>query len=277
MPATYAHKRFGEKVLESLPKELSEAFSAHLSEYYLGLHGPDLLFYYRPLTKNPVNRTGYRMHGQPAADFFGRTRELILAEAERAGVPETQTAEGAYAAGFLCHFVLDSECHGYIGRRIEQTGIRHAVIETEFDRSLLLADGKRIFGINRAEHLKGKTDAAKTAARVLGVGEKEAQKSLSFFVRANGWFTSANPLFRAAAFFLLAVSKNGEIRGMFYDKTPRADCAESDAVLTEKFAAAVPTAASLVSGYFENMSARPPLGERFLLDYEGDVHDKNNA
>lgn len=58
MPATYAHKRFGEKVLESLPKELSEAFSAHLSEYYLGLHGPDLLFYYRPLTKNPVNRDG---------------------------------------------------------------------------------------------------------------------------------------------------------------------------------------------------------------------------
>ncbi len=267
MPSTYAHKRFGEKVLEALPEALSGRLRRHLPEYFLGLHGPDLLFYYRPLGKNDVNRKGYRMHERPGTEFFAPSREIVLKAAERSGEAPPETAEGAYIAGFICHFALDSECHGYIGERIAATGIRHAVIETEFDRALLAADGQKVLGVNHAAHL-ARPETAKTAAEFLGVTREQAQKSLAFFVKANGWFTSENPLFRATVFFLLAVGRHREIRGMFYDKTPRADCAPSNAALTEKFYAAIPVAASLVSSYFENLTA-PALCERFGYDYEG--------
>lgn len=69
MPSTYAHKRFGEKVLSALPEPLSGHLKKHLPEYYLGLHGPDLLFYYRPLGKNAVNGKGYKMHEERRRAF----------------------------------------------------------------------------------------------------------------------------------------------------------------------------------------------------------------
>ena len=266
MPSTYAHKRFGEKVLSALPEPLSGHLKKHLPEYYLGLHGPDLLFYYRPLGKNAVNGKGYKMHEEKAAGFFEGARKALSDAAKTQGVSPAETAEGAYIAGFICHFALDSECHGYIGRRIKETGIRHAAIETEFDRSLLTADGEKVLGVNHTAHL-ARPETAETAAKLLGVTEEQAQKALSFFVKANGWFSSGNSLFRGFAFALLAVTKNREIRGMFYDKAPRADCAPSNGVLREKFDAAVPLGASLVSAYFENISS--PLPPRFSRNYEG--------
>ena len=46
MPSTYAHRRFGADVLERLPAELQEKIAPYRELYDIGLHGPDLLFYY---------------------------------------------------------------------------------------------------------------------------------------------------------------------------------------------------------------------------------------
>ena len=46
MPSTYAHRRFGANVLDHLPAPLREKLEAHRELYDIGLHGPDLLFYY---------------------------------------------------------------------------------------------------------------------------------------------------------------------------------------------------------------------------------------
>ena len=42
--------------------------------------------------------------------------------------------------GFVCHFILDSNCHGYIDNIIVETRITHFEIETELDRYLMLKD-----------------------------------------------------------------------------------------------------------------------------------------
>ena len=48
MPSTYAHRRFGTNVLEHLPDELRAQLEQNRELYDIGLHGPDLLFYWHP-------------------------------------------------------------------------------------------------------------------------------------------------------------------------------------------------------------------------------------
>lgn len=58
------------KVFKTLPEQSKELIRRHKALYLIGLHGPDILFYYKALSSNPVNDLGYRMHGEPAADFL---------------------------------------------------------------------------------------------------------------------------------------------------------------------------------------------------------------
>ena len=49
MPAAYAHYYFGKKVYKTLPKQEQEIIREGKYAFLLGLHGPDLLFYYFPV------------------------------------------------------------------------------------------------------------------------------------------------------------------------------------------------------------------------------------
>lgn len=134
MPSTYAHYCFGKAVYRRLPQEIQEEIKAYSPLYMTGLHGPDILFYYKPLKSNAINRIGYGMHGRPADEFFKkawmRAREL----------PEGRGGF-AYLYGFICHFALDHSCHPYIEKKIKESGVTHAEIEVEFDRMLLAKRG----------------------------------------------------------------------------------------------------------------------------------------
>ena len=71
MPAVYAHRRFGEKVLAACQNDVARtAIESYLDLYNIGLQGPDILFYYDPLRKNPYKAAGDAMHNAPAAPFF---------------------------------------------------------------------------------------------------------------------------------------------------------------------------------------------------------------
>ena len=101
--------------------------------FLIGLHGPDLLCYYRPFGKNRINQQGTRMHRELAAGFFEKGKE----EYEKDHDPVLR----AYLYGFLCHFILDSECHPYISCYMEEHGLGHLEIETDFERYLLEKSG----------------------------------------------------------------------------------------------------------------------------------------
>ena len=62
MPAAYAHYRFGKEVYKELPENEKEWIREGKDAFLLGLHGPDLLFYYFPLSKNRINQQGVRLH-----------------------------------------------------------------------------------------------------------------------------------------------------------------------------------------------------------------------
>ena len=70
MPSTYAHYRMGKEVAEELTGEAWHTLSMYRQLYLIGLHGPDILFYYRPLKSNVINGIGYGMHARPGIEFF---------------------------------------------------------------------------------------------------------------------------------------------------------------------------------------------------------------
>ena len=71
MPAVYAHRRFGEEVLAACQNdEARTAIESYPDLFRIGLQGPDILFYYDPLRKNPYKAAGDAIHDAAAAPFF---------------------------------------------------------------------------------------------------------------------------------------------------------------------------------------------------------------
>ena len=98
MPSTYAHYCFGKAVYRRLPQEIQEEIKAYSPLYMTGLHGPDILFYYKPLKSNDINRIGYGMHGRPADEIsVGDVLRVLEGSLEAAACPGIEN---------------DGTCHG---------------------------------------------------------------------------------------------------------------------------------------------------------------------
>ena len=131
MPANYAHHRFGKQVLKTMPPEARQCIQRFRRMYDLGLHGPDIFFYFNPFLKTSVGDLGVQMHLTTGQDFFPRACKAASSEAAR-----------AYLYGLLGHYCLDSFCHPTVNRLDAIGEAKHAVLESEFDRALLTLDGE---------------------------------------------------------------------------------------------------------------------------------------
>ena len=128
MPAFYAHDRFGKKVAERLPKTLQQTVKRHYRQYRIGLQGPDLFFFYQPYRPKPGDKNMEIISMIfPQCPFSSTPRKVVRKRGE-------SSREYAYLMGFVCHFILDSECHPYVEKMIHESGISHSEIEMEFDR-----------------------------------------------------------------------------------------------------------------------------------------------
>ena len=136
MPCLYAHDTFGQKVRKLLPKEMQECIATYEDQFQLGLQGPDFLFYFRPLSKNPVNGLGHKIHKKPGAFYLKKVLPIVRRKGK-------YSPESAYLLGFLCHFMLDSHCHPYVEKKEKETRIGHVDLEGEFDKFLMKRDGMR--------------------------------------------------------------------------------------------------------------------------------------
>ena len=147
MPTTYAHHRFGRKVAALLPAGFRGDLEPYMDYYDIGVHGPDILFYYHAFHHNAFNQYGVRVHHEKAAVFFKRAMEVFE---KQLGQPEAR----AYLAGFMTHFILDSNCHPYINRRARETGISHTEIETDLDIVLIKEDGLKPSRVRKTEWIR---------------------------------------------------------------------------------------------------------------------------
>lgn len=129
MPASYAHDRFGKKVLPALPPDTRQCIQRFRRMFDMGLQGPDFFFYYNPVMKTKTGSLGGTFHNQSGQEFFTRCCAAATSEAGR-----------AYLYGLLGHYTLDSLCHPFVDRMVSEGKARHVALESEFDRFLMAAD-----------------------------------------------------------------------------------------------------------------------------------------
>lgn len=130
-----------------LPPKLQQKIRPYMDYYNIGVHGPDILFYYRSFSKNAVNQYGVKVHDAPMCVFLSHA--FAVFEGQR-----RKSAAFAYLAGFMTHYILDSTCHPYIRRRMEETGVSHAEMETDWDFLMMRRDCRNPLRYKVARHIR---------------------------------------------------------------------------------------------------------------------------
>lgn len=184
----------------------------------------------------------------PRADFSppAKQRLAALPASLRAGAE-------AYLLGFVCHFALDSACHGYIEHKIAVSGVTHTEIESEFDRSLLLAQGIEPLSARLTGHIVPSAEnAAAIAPFFEGISAKQVQKALRSMLFYNGLLRAPCPPKRFFVNAALRLTGNyKEMHGMMIAKKPVPACADSNLRLLKLMNAAAGECVALA----ENLSA----------------------
>ena len=265
MPSTYAHFQFGKKVQQELPEELQTIIEHHYSLYLIGLHGPDIFFYYHALFSHPINRMGFGMHKQQADSFFQNGLNVL------ANLPDPE-AGLAYLLGFICHFTLDSECHGYIEYKIRQSGVTHTEIESDFDRQLLQDDGYQPERTCLASHIRPSAEDCEIIASFFpDLTKKQVAKSLKSMVFYNRLLFAPRKFKRLLILSLLRVTGNyREMHGLLIPLHPRMDCQDSTRELVRRSRNAVSVALRLCENYYNAYCEIDVLSERFQRTYGAD-------
>ena len=254
MPSTYAHRCFGADVLTQLPEAIQKKIEPYRALYDIGLHGPDLLFYYKALQSNPVNRLGNAMHEQPGTVFFERARGVIRNAKNR-------DAALVYALGYICHFALDSTCHPYVEQYVRTSGVSHCEIETEFDNALMREDGLDPIKFFTASHIKPSRERAEVIAPFYeGVTVDETLAAMKGMITVHHFLQAANPVKRWVVLTGMRVAGKYEfMHGLVANPQLNPKCVQSSQKLEELYKTAVPMAVRLIEEYAENK----PLGAEY--------------
>ena len=261
MPANYAHYRFGRDVLKRL-SELAFLHSGHCRQAFLtGLHGPDLLFFHRPIKQDAICRLGYAMHQKPACAFFEHGVQYIQETGDQQAL--------AYLLGFVCHFTLDSACHGYIGEYEAQKRVSHARIEAELDRFYMLRYGENPARCNSAAHILPSRTLAKAIAPLLEIPVEDALLSMRSIRFYSGLLAAKNPAKRALLCTVTSISALKHYVGdmvIASESDPR--CKEAVEWLAARTAASMETACRLIDAFMQSVQTGAPLPDAFNRNYE---------
>lgn len=258
MPSTYAHRLFGEKMLKRYPAVTAQAAQKRRELYDIGLHGPDILFYYKVLKADPVNAIGYRTHGQPARDFFSPAKLVYADVADQEGAL-------AYLLGFLCHFALDRACHGYIENKIRISHVTHTEIESEFDRYLLEQNGIEPLTARLADHIAATAENAAVISPFFeGTTPRQVLRALRSMRFYNSLLRAPHSPKRWLVNTVLKLSGNyPEMHGMMIAKHPIAACADSNLRLEKLFQKAQDDCLAMTADYLEFLDGKEPLAAEF--------------
>lgn len=249
MPSTYAHLRFGKEVKEFVFPEGKKVIEEYPELFLIGLHGPDILFYYHPLFPNRINAIGYGTHEKSGKEFFENAARVIKKNKGNA-------AYLSYIYGFICHFVLDVRCHRYIDEKIAESGVSHAEIEVEFDRELMVRDGFDPITRVLTNHINPSDfNAGIISAFFEGTTEKQVKKALKGMIFNNNLLIAPSHIKRWFVSLLLKISGNyKEMHGLMVNFEKNPQCEDSTEKLTNLYIGAVPNAAQLIREFYEYLN-----------------------
>lgn len=124
MPALITHYLHARKIFDNI--NIKNNITLCKSAFLLGAQGPDFLYYHRAapvlMHGKPLRTLGTQMHALPPDKLFSLFSEYCVKH-------KNDEIARSYAAGFLCHFLLDSDAHPYVYAKqaeiIEAEHIKH--------------------------------------------------------------------------------------------------------------------------------------------------------
>ena len=256
MPSTYAHHRMGQEVIKQVSAPARDIIMKHKQLYDIGLHGPDILFYYHSLVTNPVNAIGYGLHERSGKYFFGKAAGIIETASDK-------EAALAYIYGFICHFAFDE--------KIAQSGVSHTEIEVEFDRSLMIEDGKDPVRQDLTKHIVPSMENASVIAPFFqGAEPKQVKKALKGMIQNNHLLLAPSRLKRMLIYAILRLSGNyKEMHGLLGNFEANPACEDSTAKLHQLYAVAKSRAVMLIDAYGKYMAKEEALNTLYNYTFSG--------
>lgn len=263
MPTTYAHFIFGWKAYSYLPPELQRLIDRKKTLFQIGLHGPDILFYYRPLKDNPLVDLAHNIHEQPAIVFFENARSELGKCCDKEGAL-------VYLVGFYFHYILDREFHPIVRRTIGNDAAEHNRLEKELDRKLMIRENLDPLSYRTGGHLGlSPGDAEIIACLYPGVSGLQIEKSVKDMKRLLAILVTPGKwkywLLRLI-FFLLGQQK--KFGSLLMPMRPDPKYAESSEGMADLLDRSVKPAAALANLLYESLSLNEgagPLPEELLV------------
>lgn len=261
MPTTYTHHIFGALVYQKLPEKLKTEIHRERMLYEIGLHGPDILFYYRPFQKNKVNGLGHAMHREEACGFFQHAKEKYQETKDEALL--------VYLCGFICHFMLDSTCHPIVSKYMERAGSSHAEIETDLDRVLMEKRKKDPMCYRPADPIRiRKEDAAVIASVLEGIETKQVIDCLRGMKFYTNLTVCRSEWKRRLLLFGMKISGTyQETNGRVMRRHRSKRCEESTKELLRAMKACVPETVRVIETYWKERQEKSKVEERFSRNY----------
>ena len=180
MPNYVAHEGFGQRVRGQLPPAISRAVEKDEEAFRSGLYGPDPLFF--------MPGCGEK------AKYLHRTWQTQTAPVLQDMIAYGDAAQCSFAAGYLCHMVLDDRCHGEIYRWMAEQGLSHRALEVGLDWLLLRRQGQVRFPV---PYIQDRERISRVAAPILAPARaKDYQRGLKMMGLLCRQMTVAGKVYR---------------------------------------------------------------------------------
>lgn len=260
MPASYTHQQFGNQVLNKLENTtIKKIINDNLNLYNIGLQGPDILFFYQPLKKNPVNTLGNQLHQDIARAFFENAMKLLKEQPNEKSL--------AYILGFINHFILDSECHGYIDKTMINREIGHFEIEHDLDQRFMILNHES-FNYSTPKHYQINLENAKIIAPFFNLAPATILASLKSFKRFNHLFACRSVLKRSLILTGMKIVNAKSYCGMVMTAKPEKRIEENIDILVNLFNQSINIATKEIIEYYYSYQNNTAISKRFNYNYE---------
>lgn len=260
MPASCTHAFFGNKVFEILDEDIKNRIMPYKNYYMMGLYGPDPLFFYKAYKRNSINDHGDKIHSQDAYLFFDNARSIIK---------KTQNKDAciAYICGFMNHFILDSEVHGYVSEAEKLYQVSHARIEADLDRAILVRDGFVASRTSYTHFIYPIKEVTDVMAKFLGMDEKLMFTTVKHMKLFNNVFHCPN---KVKSWFVKTCLTSLGLKGIFdmiiIDKEDER-CAICTPKLLDMYDNAVDISAKNIRLYYDLLDTDLNLSDRLHKNF----------